>query len=178
MCSWWIKSIYIHSRSNLYDNPSRYKGTDWASTASPSDDNDNGGVHSNSGVQNHFFYLLSEGGNGFNDGLEYEPFEGIGVEKAAQLAYRALTVYCRPRTDYGDIAAGWMSAAADLAASDVITAEDAEKVDRAWNAVLSTPDIDIQFSDAPVCVMEGDTATVVILNRLLRVIKQNLKRMN
>ena len=46
---------------HLYDNPSRYKGTDWASTASPSDDNDNGGVHSNSGIQNHFFYLLSEG---------------------------------------------------------------------------------------------------------------------
>ena len=145
---------------HLYDNPSRYKGTDWASTASPSDDNDNGGVHSNSGIQNHFFYLLSEGGNGFNDGLEYEPFEGIGVEKAVQLAYRALTAYCGPRTDYGDITRCWMSAAADLVNDKVITAEDAEKVELAWRAVLTTPDIDIQFVEPTASIEEGNSAVV------------------
>ena len=145
---------------HLYDNPSRYKGTDWASTASPSDDNDNGGVHSNSGIQNHFFYLLSEGGNGFNDGLEYEPFEGIGVEKAAQLAYRALTAYCGPRTGYGDIAACWMDAAADLVDAGVIDAADSNKVDRAWRAVLTTPDIDIQFAGPTASIEEGSSAVV------------------
>ena len=145
---------------HLYDNPSRYKGTDWASTTSPSDDNDNGGVHSNSGVQNHFFYLLSEGGNGFNDGLEYERFEGIGVEKAVQLAYRALTAYCGPRTDYGDIAACWMSAAADLVEAGVIDADDSNKVERAWRAVLTTPDIDIQFVEPTASIEEGNSAVV------------------
>ena len=147
---------------HLYDNPSRHKGTDWASTASPSDDNDNGGVHSNSGVQNHFFYILSEGGNGFNDGLEYEPFEGIGVEKAAQLAYRALTAYCGPRTDYGDVAACWMSAAADLVDAGVIDAADSNKVDRAWRAVLDVPDIDIQFAAPAASIEEGSSAVVDI----------------
>ena len=148
---------------NIYEQPSRYKGTYWKSTAGePDDDNDYGGVHSNSGVQNHFFYLLSEGGNGFNDGLVYEPFEGIGVEKASKIAYRALTAYCGPRTDYGDIVSCWQSAAADLVAIGAITAEDAEKVERAWNTVLTTPDIDIHFSDAPAWVMEGDTAAVDI----------------
>ena len=147
---------------HLYENPSRHKGTDWASTASPSDDNDNGGVHSNSGVQNHFFYILSEGGNGFNDGLEYEPFEGIGVEKAAQLAYRALTAYCGPRTDYGDVAACWMSAAADLVDAGVIDAADSNKVDRAWRAVLDVPDIDIQFAAPAASIEEGSSAVVDI----------------
>ncbi|MBO7687137.1 MAG: M4 family metallopeptidase, partial [Kiritimatiellae bacterium] len=145
---------------HLYEQPSRYMGSDWASTARPSEYNDWGGVHANSGVQNHFFYLLSEGGKGFNDGLEFESFEGIGVKKAAQLAYRTLTVYCRPMTDYRDVVSCWQSAAADLVESGDITEEDAEKVSLAWNAVLSTPNIDIHFDDSPVWIMEGDTATV------------------
>ena len=95
-----------------------------------------------------------------NDGLAYEPFEGIGVEKAAQIAYSALTAYCGQRTDYVDVVSCWQSAAAVLASNGVITAEDAEKVDRAWSAVLTTPEIDIHFSDATASVMEGDVAAV------------------
>lgn len=148
---------------HLYEQPSRYKGSDWQSTAGkPDDDNDYGGVHSNSGVQNHFFYLLSEGGNGSNDGLEYEPFTGIGVEKAAQLAYRTLTVYCGPRTDYGNVVSCWQSAAEDLVEADVITAEDAEKVSLAWNAVLSVPDMDIQFAETAVTSTEFSASDVEV----------------
>ena len=148
---------------HLYEQPSRYKGSDWHSTiGKPDDDNDFGGVHSNSGVQNHFFYLLSEGGNGSNDGLEYEPFTGIGVEKAAQIAYRTLTAYCGPRTDYGNVVSCWQSAAADLVESGDITEEDAEKVDRAWNAVLSVPDIDMQFAKPAVTTTESSTPVVEV----------------
>ncbi|MDP2991064.1 MAG: M4 family metallopeptidase, partial [Kiritimatiellota bacterium] len=73
--------------------PSYYKGTYWYSGSG-----DNGGVHYNSGVQNYFFYLLSV---------------AIGTTNAAQIAYRALTVYCSQYTDYTDIRAAWMSAAQD-----------------------------------------------------------------
>ena len=37
-------------------------------------------MHTNSGVQNHWFYLLSEGGNGVNDDGFYYSVNGIGIE--------------------------------------------------------------------------------------------------
>jgi hypothetical protein len=51
------------------------------------------------GVQNHFFYLLCEGGSGVNDGISYN-INGIGVSNAAQVACRTLTVYCGQDTDH------------------------------------------------------------------------------
>jgi len=48
---------------NAYDDPDTYFGQNWASLGG----SDNGGVHTNSGVQNFWFYLLSEGGSGIND---------------------------------------------------------------------------------------------------------------
>ncbi len=88
--------------------PSRYQGTYWYSGSG-----DNGGVHINSGVQNFFFYLLCEGGSGNNDGISYN-FTGIGIANAERVAYRALTVYCGPYTDYLGARTAWISAAQDL----------------------------------------------------------------
>lgn len=103
--------------------PSKYQGTYWYSGTQ-----DNGGVHVNSGVQNFFFYLLCEGGNGTNDGLSYN-VTGIGIDNAARVAYRALTVYCTAGTDYADARTAWISAAQDLNSSWV------SSVQLAWNAV-------------------------------------------
>ena len=91
-----------------YDQPSRYRGTNWYSGAG-----DNGGVHYNSGVQNHMAYLLTEGGSGINDGIAYD-VTGIGITNARQVAYRALTAYCAPNTDYRAARIAWVSAAQDL----------------------------------------------------------------
>ena len=121
----------------LYDQPSRYKGTKWNDTADTSEENDNGGVHINSGVQNFFFYLLSEGGRGDNDGGEYD-LQGIGVEKAVQIAYHALTAYCGPRTDYAAVMGCWDSAALDLVESGVLTAADHAAIAPAWAAVMES----------------------------------------
>lgn len=123
-----------------YGQPSRYKGSNWVDTSDVSDMNDCGGVHSNSGVQNHFFYLLSDGGTGTNDGIDYE-LTGIGVEKAVQIAYRALTAYCVPRTDYSSIADCWDSAAQDLLEAGVLTEEDCAALKPAWDAVLTEPTV-------------------------------------
>jgi thermolysin len=103
--------------------PSKYQGAYWYSGSS-----DNGGVHINSGVQNFFFYLLCEGGGGTNDGISYN-VTGIGIDNAARVAYRALTVYCTANTDYAAIRTAWVSAAQDLNSSWV------ESVQLAWNAV-------------------------------------------
>jgi len=106
-----------------YNNPSKYHGTDWYYGSA-----DNGGVHYNSGVQNHFFYLLCEGGSGSNDGLNYN-ITGIGITNARAIAYRALSVYCTASTDYSGARTAWMSAAADLNSSWSST------VEAAWAAV-------------------------------------------
>ena len=119
----------------LYEQPSRYRGANWVSTADVSEGNDYGGVHSNSGVQNFFFYLLSEGGRGNNEGLEYD-LAGIGVNKAAKLAYRALSVYCVPRTNYATVRDAWDSAARDLVAAGDLTEVEYGTVAAAWAAVM------------------------------------------
>lgn len=106
-----------------YNQPSKYLGTYWYSGT-----NDNGGVHINSGVQNHFFYLLCEGGNGNNDGISYN-LTGIEVQNARLIAYRALTSYSTPNTDYTAVRTAWISAAQDLNASWVAG------VEAAWAAV-------------------------------------------
>jgi Zn-dependent metalloprotease len=99
--------------------PSKYHGTYWYYGSG-----DNGGVHYNSGVQNFFFYLLCEGGSGDNDGLAYN-VTGLGIANAELVAYRALTVYCGPNTDYAAARAAWISAAQDLNAGWVTSVQDA-----------------------------------------------------
>lgn len=106
-----------------YSQPSRYRGTYWYTGTS-----DNGGVHCNSGAQNHMMYLLAEGGAGVNDGISYA-IAGLGVENARQIAYRALTVYCGPHTDYRAARLAWLSAAQDLNPAWV------QVVQAAWAAV-------------------------------------------
>lgn len=94
---------------NLKNQPDTYNGTYWYTDA-----NDNGGVHTNSGVQNYWFYLLSEGGNGNNDlGNNYN-VSGVGIEKAAQIAYRALAYYLTSNSNYYSSYAATMHAAIDL----------------------------------------------------------------
>ncbi|MCX6993745.1 MAG: M4 family metallopeptidase [Kiritimatiellaeota bacterium] len=106
-----------------YSDPSKYHGTYWYYGSG-----DNGGVHYNSGVQNHMTYLLTEGGSGNNDGISYT-VTSIGIESTRQVAYRALTVYCTPSTDYRAARIAWLSAAQDL--NPAWTAS----VQAAWSAV-------------------------------------------
>lgn len=64
---WLLPPIYGHYQTPIkgfQPQPDTYNGTYWASTSSSED---HGGVHTNSGVQNYWFYLLSQGGTGTND---------------------------------------------------------------------------------------------------------------
>lgn len=76
------------SNPNLYGHPDTYKGNNWEFTAF-----DNGGVHINSSVQNYWFYLLVNGGNGTNDNGDSYNVTSIGQTKAAKIAFRNLTTY-------------------------------------------------------------------------------------
>ncbi len=94
---------------NFHGDPDTYKGDNWVTNTG-----DNGGVHSNSGVQNHWFYLLSEGGEGMNDNGEAYVVEGLGWEKAISIAYRNLSVYLTPNSSFADAAYFGNQSAADL----------------------------------------------------------------
>ncbi|HSC54472.1 MAG TPA: M4 family metallopeptidase [Phnomibacter sp.] len=75
---------------NLFGQPDTYLGTNWVNTngCAPNYNNDYCGVHTNSGVLNYWFFLLSEGGNGTNDIGNTFSINGLGINAAAQIAYR------------------------------------------------------------------------------------------
>ncbi len=101
------------SNPNAYGDPDTYLGTNWYSGSG-----DNGGVHINSGVQNFWFYVLSVGKSGTNDlGNSYN-VTGIGMDKAAAIAYRNLTVYLNSNSQYSDARNGAIQAARDLYGAD------------------------------------------------------------
>ena len=110
---------------------STYQDDNWVDTEDVSEENDYGGVHANSGVANKWYYLLTDGDEGVNnDGFEYE-VQGIGIEKARQIAYRAVVFYASEESQYADFRLCTLQAVDDL------YGDGAEKksVADAWNAV-------------------------------------------
>jgi bacillolysin len=71
--------------------PDTYKGTNW----------DAGGeVHQNNGPCIYWYYLLCQGGTGVNDFASSYTVSGLGMSTAADIAYKALTSYFVPTTNY------------------------------------------------------------------------------
>ncbi|APD05972.1 neutral protease [Flavobacteriaceae bacterium UJ101] len=96
--------------------PDTYGGTNWVepNCGTPTSSNDYCGVHTNSGVINHWFYILTEGKSGTNDiGNSYN-VTGIGIEKAAKIAYRLESVYLSANSTYEDARTYGITAAQDL----------------------------------------------------------------
>ena len=112
----------------MYGHPDTYKGNNWASTTG----GDNGGVHTNSGVQNYWFYLLSEGGSGVNDNGDAYNVTAIGMEKAEQIAYRLLNTYLTQSSDYEEARMFGIMAANDIYEG---CSPETETVTNAWYAV-------------------------------------------
>jgi bacillolysin len=115
------------SNPNDFDQPDTYKGTYWWTSAG-----DDGGVHTNSGVLNFWFYLLSAGGAGSNDFATTYSVTGIGITPAARIAYRAERFYMTPSTNYTGARKATMQAAIDLfglGSNEVI------QTAQAWRAV-------------------------------------------
>ena len=120
-------TIRSMSNPNAYNQPDTYLGTKWYTSSS-----DNGGVHTNSGVLNFWYYLLTDGGNGTNDkGFVYS-VTGLGMAKSQAIAFRALTVYLISTSKYADARTATIKAAQDL--YGVGSNEETQTVN-AWNAV-------------------------------------------
>lgn len=88
--------------------------TDRTGGCTPTQANDQCGVHSNSGVQNHWFYLLTTGGTGTNGNGDTYNVAGIGIDKAAAIAYRNLTVYLIQSSNFDDARFFSIQSAIDL----------------------------------------------------------------
>ncbi|NQY29400.1 MAG: M4 family metallopeptidase [Flavobacteriaceae bacterium] len=115
------------SNPNAKNQPDTYNGTHWYSGSG-----DNGGVHYNSGVQNFWFYLLSEGGSGTNDNGDAYSVGVLGMVKASKIAYRNLTVYLNSSSQYADARTGAIQSAVDLYGAGSV---EEIAVTNAWHAV-------------------------------------------
>ena len=89
---------------------------------------DNGGVHINSGIPNNAAYLMTMGGSNPTSGTAVK--FGIGWEKSEKLWYRANTKYFLSTTNFAQAAQAVMQAAKDLALTD----NELNIVDCAWKA--------------------------------------------
>ena len=107
---------------------------------------DSGGVHINSGIPNHAFALVVDGGT-YNG----RTISAIGLTKAAHIYYRAQSVYQVQDSDFADHADALEASCADLTgkaltalsggpSSEVITAGDCAQISAAIAAVeMRTP---------------------------------------
>jgi vibriolysin len=75
---------------------------------------DNGGVHGNSGVANHAFYLLTVGGKHVRNKTPAVTVPALGIEKAGQIWYRANANYLTPSSNFQALRAALRQAATDL----------------------------------------------------------------
>ena len=121
------------SNPKTFGSPDTYKGQNWIDqNCIATRSNDQCGVHTNSGVQNHWFYLLSEGGSGLNDVADSFNITGIGMSKAEQIAFRNLTVYLTPSSHHEDARFFAIVSAIDLYGA---CSFEVEEVTNAWYAV-------------------------------------------
>ncbi len=121
------------SNPNQFGDPDTYGGVFWINPdCSPSPGNDYCGVHTNSGVQNYWFYLLSVGGSGTNDIGNDFTVNAIGMEKAAAVAYRNLSVYLNSTSTFEEARIGAIQSAIDLYGEN---SQEEIEVTNAWHAV-------------------------------------------
>lgn len=124
-----LQGLALRSMSNpkSINQPDTYGGTYWHTSS-----DDNGGVHTNSGVLNYWFYLLVNGGSGSNDNDDAYTLSGIGMDAAAQIAYRTETVYLSQNSNYSSARIFSIQAAEDLFGA---CSEEVIAVANAWYAV-------------------------------------------
>ncbi|MCB9497668.1 MAG: S8 family serine peptidase [Fibrobacteria bacterium] len=140
----WLSDVALRDLRDpqRYGQPSYYLGTNWYTGSS-----DNGGVHTNSGVQNHAFYLLSEGGSGTNDGHPYA-VTALGIEAAGRVAMYANMYLLTSGSNYQDSRDAWIQAASVLGIAT-------EPVEQAWAAVGVLPQVAVPVLGPE--ILEGGT---------------------
>lgn len=122
-----------------YGDPDTYLGSNWITTGdegtcTPSSNNDQCGVHTNSGVLNYWFYLLTVGKSGTNNAPTPRSYSvsGIGMAQSSQIVYYAERDYLTSNATYLDMRNATLQVANNLycgSSAQVIA------VTNAWYAV-------------------------------------------
>ncbi len=136
----------IRSMSNpkTFSDPDTYNGTNWRNTCGSC--SDNGGVHTNSGVQNYWFFLVAQGGSGTNDNGDSYSVSGLGITAASAIAFRNQTVKLGNNSDYAAARAGAIAAAEDIYGS---CSNAVKQVTNAWYAVgVGDPYVDVSIASS------------------------------
>jgi Zn-dependent metalloprotease len=114
---------------NAVGDPDHYSLRLYPGTCTPSSSNDNCGVHTNSSITNHAFYLIAAGGTNRVSGISVT---GIGTTDAARIWYRALTSYMTSSTNFSGARTATLNAATALFGS---TSAQYNSVAQGWCAV-------------------------------------------
>lgn len=124
-------------------NPDTYQGTNWTATGDeatcvPTSTNDYCGVHNNSGVLNHWFYILTAGKSGTNNAPTPASYNvtGIGMVKSSQIIYYAERDYLTANSTYLDARNATLAVASNLYCS---TSPEYVATTNAWHAVNVGP---------------------------------------
>jgi len=127
----WLHRIDVGTANRSLMNPHDYNQPDtyggglyWTGP--------NAEVHTNSGIMNHWFYMLSVGKSGTNGIGNAYNVTGIGISKAEKIAYRALTVYMTSGTNFSNARTHTIQAATDLYGA---CSREVMSVTNAWHAV-------------------------------------------
>ncbi len=153
-----------------YGNPGKVSDTLQYACAT----DDEGGVHTNSGVDNHAYALMVDGGH-YNG----QTLTGIGLTKALHVYFRAKTVYQGPATDFADHADSLEQACSDLVgvnlkslttggpSGEIINASDCAQVAKALLAVeMRSPPTQCGFepllakNPPPLCASPKKVSTI------------------
>lgn len=124
-----------------------YHGTGWIDTSNPTVYNDQGGVHTNSGVFNYWFYLLVNGGSGTNEGGYHYTVSPISIDDAIQICYLANAAFLTSNSKYIDARFSSLFAAQALGYDDNVI----NQINNAWDAVgvyINIAGSNMVYSDA------------------------------
>jgi bacillolysin len=169
-----FSALNIMEDPNAYSQPNTYKGIYWYAGSA-----DSGGVHTNCGVLNYWFYLLTSGGSGTNDKAFAYDISGIGINKARTIAYRTLVNYLNPASVYKDARTWSIKSAEDLYG---IGSNEAQQTTKAWDAVGVTETTSEQgvntaafYNNASAVAIQNilNKSKKIILNKNIKTVQGN-----
>ncbi|HEY1306713.1 MAG TPA: M4 family metallopeptidase [Vicinamibacterales bacterium] len=121
---------------------------------------DNGGVHTNSGINNKAAFLMVDGGT-FNG----QTITGLGIYKTAKIYYEAQTHLLTSSADYGDLFNALFQACNNLVGTADIFSDDCQQVRKATLAVEMNLQPVTDFNpDAQICPIGQAPANVFFDN--------------
>jgi len=128
-----FKALSLGARDGIrsMENPALYGDPDHYSKRYTGPD-DGGGVHTNSGIANHAFYLAIEGGTNRSSGLAVQGVGAANREQIEKAFYRAFVSLLPPNATFSTARAATITAARDLYG---VGSAAERAVTQAWTAV-------------------------------------------